>query len=179
MPTLLRDPWLPPELENLPQRTGQPPRLSVNLPCEQIEQASPPAVLSTLLNRLRQLPAITVTPYDHSRYPEGTIALSLPEELARGQPEAFLDGTIFALVRPDGSIELRLKPEWGEVVLQARWGTIHPLARYLSGIVPPQSLIIFAPRNEEEIEVVIRIVQSAAWYAQGRVYDTPLPDSRW
>jgi hypothetical protein len=149
------------------------------MPCLQREQGSPPEIWNELLTILAALPHCTVTPYNHARYPAGTVAVAVAEDVANGQPEAFIDGTIFALLRPDGSLELRLKPEWGEVVLQNGWGTIHPLARYLSGIVPPQSLIIYAPRTHAELDVVRRIVQAALWYARGELHGVPLPDSRW
>jgi hypothetical protein len=148
-------------------------------PCLQVTEMSPPDVYRKLLQRLTTLPGVTLEPFNHPRYPAGTVALTLDERLARGQPEAFIEGTIFTVVRPDGSIELRLRPEWGDEVLQAGWGTIHPLARYMSGPVPPQSLIIYAPRSVEEVDVVVRIVLSAAWYARGEVHGIPLPDSRW
>lgn len=179
MRTHSRDLWFPDELKDLPHREGQTPRLAVPFPCLQIDDTAPAPVYVGLLDELVRLPDCQLAPYEHSRYPSGTMVVVLDEELARGQPEAFISGTAFAVIRPDGSTELRLRPEWAAVVVQQGWGTIHPLARYMSGPVPPQTLIIFAPRTPDEIPIAVRIVRSALWYARGEVRGVPLPDTRW
>lgn len=179
MRTHSRDLWFPDELEGLPSRDGPTPRLAVPFPCLQVEDTAPEPVYNLLLAKLSRLPACQLVPYEHPHYPNGTMVVVLDDDLARGQPEAFISGTAFAVVRPDGSCELRLRPEWAAFVVRQGWGTIHPLARYMSGPIPPQTLIIFAPRDPDEIPIIVRIVRSALWYARGEVRGVPLPDTRW
>lgn len=106
-------------------------------------------------------------------------ALCLDEDLAKGQPEAFVIGDEFAIVRADGSLHLQLDPGWTRELLGGGWGTIHPLARYMAGAVPPQSLIVYAPRDEDELGVAARIVEAAHGFAVGRFDELILPDTRW
>jgi hypothetical protein len=105
--------------------------------------------------------------------------LAMSDDLARGQPEAFLAGRAFATLREDGSLHLSLPPGWGQKVLDRGWATIHPLARYMAGAVPPGSLIVYAPRDATELRAVWRIVRAAHSFATGRVGDLVLPDTRW
>lgn len=176
---IVRDPWLPPELLDLPPRQGAKPRLDIRFPCLQLEDRSPEEVFAHLLASLSSIPDSTVALLCHPRYPADTRLLLLDESVAKGQPEAFLHGFGYAIVRPDGSTELRLRPEWAALVLARHWCTIHPLARYMAGAVPPQTLILFAPRDQQEVSIIQRIITCAAWYARGHVHGVPLPDSRW
>jgi hypothetical protein len=76
-------------------------------------------------------------------------------------------------------VHLTLDPRWGQKVLQKGWAVIHPLARYMAGAIPPQSLILYAPRNEEELKTIWKIIQAAYCFACGRVGDLILPDTAW
>lgn len=52
-------------------------------------------------------------------------------------------------------------------------------ARYMAGAVPPQSLVVYAPRDGAELAVATRIAEAAQGYAMGRIGDLILPDTRW
>jgi len=169
---------LPSALRHLPRRRGPAPSIAVRYPCLQVEQMSPLEIRRALIDKVC-FPGVTLVPVGELGLDMPAVALVLSEELAQGQPEAFFRGRAFALVRLDGSIELRLPPEWARPVLRRGWGTIHPLARYLAGAVPPQSFIIYAPRTLEEVRAVTKIVAASYWYARGEVAGTPLPGSAW
>ena len=49
----------------------------------------------------------------------------------------------------------------------------------MAGAVPPQSLVVYAPRDDRELGVVTHIAAAAHAYAIGRVGDIVLPDTRW
>jgi hypothetical protein len=106
-------------------------------------------------------------------------AFALGDGLARGQPEAFLMEPVWANLRPDGALHLGLKPEWAQKVMDKAWATIHPFARYMAGAVPPQSLLVFAPRSKRDFLTVKRIAEAAHGYAVGRIEGVILPDTRW
>jgi hypothetical protein len=86
---------------------------------------------------------------------------------------------VWLIVRPEGSLHLTLRPEWAQKVVSKGWGTVHPFARYMAGAVPPQSLVIFAPRDSREFAVVTRIIEASHGYATGRIRNIALPDTRW
>jgi hypothetical protein len=76
----------------------------------------------------------------------------------------------------DRSLHLNLHPLDAKVVLESGWGQRHPLAKggWLSKFVPREFLMIYAPRNMEECEVVARIVEAAAWWVTGERFDVNL-----
>lgn len=174
-----RDPFLPPSLRRLGRRQGERPRIDPRFPCLQQEQTSPPELVRELIAAAASMPHVRPV---HTHLLDCGIpgtALVLEDEAAMGQPEAFIAGTAFAVVRPEGSVELRLKPEWAERALVRGWLTVHPLVRYMAGALPPQSTIAYAPRDARELQVVLRLIDAARCYAEGRIGGMPLPDSRW
>jgi hypothetical protein len=164
-----------PGLKRLARRVGARPAIAPKWPCLQLEQASVdgPRHLETAFPGLPG-----VLPCEPPHNAPG-LGFALDDDLARGQPEAFLSGTCWLNLRPEGSMHLSLRPEWAQKVLDRGWATIHPFARYMAGAVPPQSLIVFAPRDRHELVVVLRIATAAHGYAMGRIGDLILPDTRW
>jgi len=69
----------------------------------------------------------------------------------------------------DGSMHLTLHPADAALVLSQAWGERHPLSSggWLARFVPPGFVMVYAPRNEEEIENVRRIVAAAVWWVGG------------
>lgn len=171
------DIWQMPRcLRRMPAREGDAPRLDAAWPCLQLDQKSPVALREALAAYCAGLGGCSQTEPPFGA--PGT-AYALSPDLARGQPEAFLNEPIWANLRPDGAVHLGLKPEWAQKVLDKGWATIHPFARYMAGAVPPQSLLVFAPRTKAELKVVGRIAQAAHGYAMGRIEGVILPDTRW
>jgi hypothetical protein len=156
---------LPPCLAGLPRRAGARPRIARQYPCPQLTEATDPRAQERLVARARRWPGVDVaTP--RQTIPGGR-ALVLAEALALGQGEAFILGREFAHVRADGSVHCALAPEWAEPVLRDGWGEIHPLALY--GLIQPQSLILYAPRDAAEHEAVAALLLAAYAYACGHV----------
>lgn len=155
---------LPPMLTGLPKRMGKSPQIDIRYPCLQLEDTAQQSLREELLHSAKRLAGIVVQPTELS---VPAMALVMDEALAEGQPEAFIRGREFTLIRTDGSVHLPLMPEWGEQVLKTGWACIHPLVRYMAGALPPQNLIVYAPRDEQELEVVWRIVQASYCFARG------------
>jgi hypothetical protein len=168
--------FIPPSLRRLPARTGSRPQVDWRYPCLQLEERVPAELRRRLLQLAGTLEGVSVQQTGFSFAGE---ALVLEERLAKGKPEAFVRGREFAVVREEGSIHLTLDPGWGQKVLTKGWATIHPLARYMAGAVPPQSLILYAPRNEQELKTIWKVIQAAYSLACGRVGDLILPDTAW
>ncbi|KAL4886472.1 hypothetical protein BJY04DRAFT_73606 [Aspergillus karnatakaensis] len=72
----------------------------------------------------------------------------------------------------DGSLHLTLHPADVKLVLERGWGQRHPLARdswwWVTKIVPTGFVMIYAPRNEDELRVVAEIVRAAGGWVSGK-----------
>jgi len=66
-------------------------------------------------------------------------------------------------------LHLTLHPADAAVVLQTGWGERHPLAQggWLSRFVPAGFIMVYAPRNTKEVEMVSKIVAAAVWWIGG------------
>ena len=90
---------------------------------------------------------------------------------AKGPAEAFQRGSEFGHLHPehDGSLLLTLPPALYNEVLRAGWGEPHPI----SG-----TMLVFGPRDEDELEVVWRLVCASHNWATARQDDiTPSTQS--
>jgi phospholipase/carboxylesterase len=90
----------------------------------------------------------------------GALAFVLDEEAAGGPPEAFQAGREFAHLHPeeDGSLHMTLPREVAAEAYERGWGEPHPH----SG-----TPLIFAPRDEDELEVVWQLLRASHEYAAG------------
>ncbi|WP_257168105.1 luciferase family protein [Bradyrhizobium sp. SRS-191] len=165
-----------PGLRRLAARRGGRPRLASTWPCHQLDDAASPSFAAQLGCYARALSGVDEVP---APLKAAGRAFALDGAHAMGQPEAFVFAPVWLIVRPDGSLHLALRPKWAQKVAAKGWGTVHPFARYMAGAVPPQSLIIYAPRDESELAIAIRIIAAAHCYATGRIGEVALPDSRW
>ncbi len=167
---------LPPGLKRLARRSGARPRIEPKWPCQQVEQVSSEPSLDALKQAILALEGVFTCP---SPFEAPGLGYALTEELACGQPEAFISGSCWLALQPTGAMHLSLRPDWAQRVVNHGWATVHPFARYMAGAVPPQSLVVYAPRNDAEIAVAGRIAIAAHAYALGRIGDLILPDTRW
>lgn len=165
-----------PNLRRLGARSGGRPPLDPKWPCAQTGQQAAPDTIEMLRRAILLLPGVNLCTPPLGAPGQG---FALDEDLARGQPEAFIGAPCWLNLRPDGSMHLGLRPEWAQKVLDRGWATIHPFARYMAGAVPPQSLVVYAPRDADECAVAVRIATAAHGYAVGRIGDVVLPDTRW
>lgn len=165
-----------PGLRRLAYRRGERPRFAPKWPCPQLDQTCDASLHDALAVAIAALPGVT-----RQAAPFGApgLGFALDDELARGQPEAFIREGCFLALQPGGAMHLSLRPEWAQKVVNHGWATVHPFARYMAGAVPPQSLVVYAPRDRAELAVAARIAAAAHGYAMGRIGDLILPDTRW
>ena len=64
---------------------------------------------------------------------------------------------------------MTLHPADAQTVLEAGWAERHPLARggWFERFVPGSFIMVYAPRDEAEVQVVVEIVKAAAWFVGG------------
>ena len=91
----------------------------------------------------------------------------LREDLPTGPQEAFMIGREFAHIHPvpDASLHAALPPEVAQEAISKGWAEQHPVARM--GYIPQNVIMIYAPREWQEIEVVAELVVEACRYAIG------------
>ena len=150
----------------LPERAGQRPSTTPTNPHTQLDQNPEDLVVRELAQRLFALPDVEERPSAISV--PGTRALWLRDEVSPGPPEAFLIRREFAHIHPmpDGSMHAALPPELAEEAIEKGWAEQHPVARM--GHISPDVVMIYAPRNAGEIEIVAGLVAESYRYAGGR-----------
>jgi hypothetical protein len=168
--------FIPEALTKLERRAGARPGIAVQYPSLQMDDTSPADVHAALVEHGAALANVTVA---QTQMAVPGVALNLDAELAKGKPECFVHRREFAIIRDDGSVQVNLDPDCGQIALDRGWAVVHPLARYMAGALPPQSLIVFAPRDTNELAIVAMILEVAHVYAIGRIGDLILPDTAW
>ena len=153
----------------LPKRSGPRPRTMPTNPHAQLEQNPQRQVVEELAQRVFALPDVEERP---SAIPvPGVRALWLSEDVPAGAPEALMIEREFAHIHPmtDGSLHAALPPEIAQEAIRKDWAEQYPAARM--GYIPHNVVMIYAPRDAEEIEVVAGLVVEAYRYAGGTVPD--------
>jgi hypothetical protein len=153
----------------LPERSGPRPRTTPTNPHTQLEQNPVGEVVEELARRVFALPGVQERPSAISV--PGARALWLSEDVPAGPQEAFMIGREFAHIHPmpDGSMHAALPLEVAQEAIRKGWAEQHPVARM--GRIPPNVVMIYAPRDAEEIEVVAGFVAEAHRYAGGAAPD--------
>jgi phospholipase/carboxylesterase len=103
----------------------------------------PPAVSLEALPDVREEPTRTSVPTSR--------ALWLDEHIPVVHADAFMPppgGREFAHIHTDGSLHLMVSDEVAQEMNAKAWGEPHPL--------DPRSQLVYAPRDEEEIEIIKR-----------------------
>ena len=152
--------------KGLPERAGQRPGTTPTNPHTQLDQNPEEMLVRELAQKVFALSDVEERPSAISV--PGAQALWLRDEVPAGPQEAFMIGREFAHIHPlpDGSLHAALPPELAEEAIEKGWAEQHPVARM--GYIPPNVVMIYAPRNAEEIEIVAGLVTESYRYAGGR-----------
>lgn len=142
----------------LPTRPGPRPRTTPTNPHTQLDQQpTDPSLRERLADSLFALPGVVERPSAISV--PGARALTLPQ--AGGRSQLFMIGTEFAHLHPapDFSVHTVLPRELVAEAIEAGWAEPHPLAG--RGPIPGDIVMLYAPRDETELEVVTGLVSAA------------------
>ncbi|MEM8508043.1 MAG: phospholipase [Bacteroidota bacterium] len=156
--------------KNLPIREGIRPRTTPSNPHQQLnQQPKDITYIEELMNWAftfqditRRSSAISVP---------GSIALWMNDSHACTNCNAFMVGTEFAHFHPhpDYSMHLGLTKKDAEMVIEKGWGEWHPMIN--RGILPPNMIMLYAPRNRNEMEVAKLILTRSYDFAKGNIND--------
>ncbi|MBV8528188.1 MAG: phospholipase [Candidatus Dormibacteraeota bacterium] len=150
----------------LPRRNGPKPATSLGMPHQQLDQqpedSSP---RDALAQRVFALPGV-VEERSGVSVP-GARALVLEPDSARGPATSFMVGREFAHLHPapDESLHIVLPYDVATAAIDAGWAEPHPLAARMHG--PSMAVMVFAPRNDEEVGVVAGLVETSYREATG------------
>jgi hypothetical protein len=150
--------------EPLPRRAGPPPETTPTNPHTQLtQQPADEALRAELARRLFSLPGVEERPSIISV--PGARALWLEE--GSGPPEAFMAGREFAHLHPRGdhSLHAMLPVEAAREAVDAGWAEQHPVARM--GLIGEGAVMLYAPRDALELDIVERLVGISHRYARG------------
>jgi hypothetical protein len=152
-------------LNELPMRRGPKPRTHWGLPHQQLEQQpQDPSLRRRLAERLFSLDGVVEQPSGIS-VPGARAVVVIEERGPLGPSAAFFVGREFAHLHPapDFSLHLHLPEVAAEHAIAAGWAELHPLVE--KGAIPPTRVMIFAPRDGEELEIVWQMVQASYAFA--------------
>lgn len=99
----------------------------------------------------------------------GSVAMFMSKEHSCKSCNAFMADTEFAHFHPhpDYSLHLGLPEKDAQVIIQKGWGEWHPLIE--RGFLPPNIIMMYAPRNQEELDVAKFILKHSYDFAQGKI----------
>lgn len=147
----------------LPRRAGPRPTTTPANPHTQLDQQPPDNQQRDILAKeLFALPGVEEHESLISLPGARALWLTYPDD-APG--DAFFAGAEFAHLHPDAdqSLHVMLPPALVAEAIAAGWAEEHPVAR--RGDIPSNAVMIYAPRNDDEREVVGDLVKAAYRYA--------------
>lgn len=99
----------------------------------------------------------------------GARALWLRDDVPAGPSDAFMVDREFAHLHPgqDQSLHATLPPNLAEAAIEAGWAELHPVARM--GLIPRTTVMLYAPRNREELDVILGLLTASYRFAGGRL----------
>jgi hypothetical protein len=150
---------------SLPIRAGERPRTTPTNPHTQLDQQP---IDSRWTDELaRRVFALTGVVEEPSRISvPGARALVLAPGEAIGPPEAFLIDREFAHLHPapDHSLHAMLPVDVVTEAVATGWAEPHPVA--LRGLIPPTAVMLYAPRDEAELDIIERLVGASHAFAR-------------
>lgn len=150
----------------IPRRRGNPPATTQTNPHMQLDQQPDTDQPRTLLElALADLPEVTWRESQISV--PGARALTLSRDRAGGPADAFMVATEFAHLHPapDHSLHLMLPLDVARAAIDAGWAEQHPVAK--RGLIPAGAVMVYAPRDAAEVEIVAELVRISHDYARG------------
>ncbi|MGI8827157.1 MAG: luciferase family protein [Chloroflexota bacterium] len=156
------------DANSVPARSGIRPRTTPTNPHTQLDQQPLDRSLrDRLAQRVFALPDVEERPSMISV--PGARAMWLRDHVPAGPPDAFMIGREFAHLHPDPdqSAHAALPPEVAQAAIDAGWAELHPVAR--RGLIPPTTVMIYAPRTGDELEIVFQLILSSYKFAGGQL----------
>lgn len=153
-------------LDSLPTRSGSRPLVAGIAPQRQQTQRSPARLYVQLVSRMRfhaQDPANMLLErtscfekHSSGLFASSPITRTCSGEICHAHPS-------------DGSLHLTLHPADAKIMLESGWDERHPLAKggWFRRFVPREFVLIYAPRTDKDLDIVMQIVAASIWWVSG------------
>lgn len=152
----------------LPARSGSRPTTTPSNPHVQLDQNAPTELQDQLRDHALSLPGV-IRGESRVSVP-GAIAFHLPAPV---RPAAIPDilGGEWGHIHPhsDGSLHLNVATDMAERLIEAGWAEYHSLVA--KGALPPIVVMLYGPRDADELSVCKAIVEEAYLAAGGHTAD--------
>lgn len=148
----------------LPVRAGSRPDTSTDLPqCQLNQQPTDSRHVDAILADALTWPAVRAEPSQMSV--EGARALTMDDSVTGGPAEAFMIGREFCHVHAQGdySLHATLPIPLAHAAEHAGWAEPHFLVH--TGHVPATVVMLYAPRDDQERDVVLGLVRASYEFA--------------
>lgn len=162
--------------ENFPARAGQRPTTTPVNPHTQLDQNAPVRLQDRVRDHALALPGVRRGRSNVSV--PGTVAFFLDEP---SRPSAVPDlfGGEWGHIHPhrDGSLHLNVPTPDADRLIALGWAEYHNVVT--RGLVPPVVIMVYGPRDDEELAAVTSVVELAYLAAGGAIRaetDTPRTD---
>lgn len=151
--------------EIFPRRAGPKPITTRHEPHQQVTQHGGAELWDEMVARASALADVTVA--DSLVSVPGALGFFLDESVAKGPADAFHIEREFAHIhpRPDGSLHLQLPLDLAAFAMGAGWGEPHTYV--FRGLSQPNSIMLYAARNGEELDIIWTLVEESYRYARG------------
>ncbi|MFB4278134.1 luciferase family protein [Nonomuraea sp. MTCD27] len=152
----------------LGERLGERPTTTPEIPHQQLDQIAPVELQEELWRRMSGLDHVRTGPSVVS-LPE-TRALHMEPAHAYGPASAFVrDSTEFAHLHGvfDGSLHALLPEADAAEAVEKGWAELHPIVH--EGRCPPTLVLLYGPRDEDELETVWELVRRSHAFASGQI----------
>lgn len=164
-------------MNTIPHRAGPRPTTTSSIPHSQTDQQ--PADSRYLTAVLEQAGSWAgVVQGESGISVAGARALSLADDVPAGPPEAFMVGREFGHghAQGDHSLHLTLPLELVDQLEAAGWSEPHFLV--LTGQLPRTHVMLYAPRDDDEVALALVIVQASYEFAGGVMAAAPANGDR-
>ncbi|KIW66958.1 hypothetical protein PV04_06238 [Phialophora macrospora] len=178
------------DIRDLPRRVGSPASVGGIIPHRQLSQHPPEEMKQHITNLFKNALAQNSDVLEErlSLYEKHNPALFVREHILSSNDPAVPETARIARgelghIHPDFSLHLYLSPADARLVIEKGWGEKHRLSKPDNSIfnfrrfhMADTYLLIYGPRNEEEMEVARKILQSSIRFMTGR---TDAEVSQW
>jgi hypothetical protein len=159
----------------LPVRNGVRPKTIIGPLHVQCDRHGDPKYLKQLLNDILSWPHIEPTPTSPNHLDK--VSMRLQETAATNDSSAFITGTEFARVLLAAPTIILVLP-----LVCAHWaivkGWAEPHYLHSFGLMPAGTVIVYTPRNRDELEVCYSLFFESYYFASKFVRERPVQASR-
>ncbi|KAF2856095.1 hypothetical protein T440DRAFT_513185 [Plenodomus tracheiphilus IPT5] len=152
--------------DGVPKRLGERPEVRGIAPQRQQTQKSNGKVYARLMEKIKGLAADSENQLVErtSCFEKHSSGLFTTVPITRT-----CGGEICHAHPSDGSMHMTMHPADANLIMRMGWGERHPLARggWCRRFVPREFMLVYAPRDEGEVEIVSRMIAAGVWWASG------------